>query len=94
MTFLDILGEDGLHPDEESEADAFARDTLIPPAKYARLAGLPSIGERTIRDFAEQVGVSAGIVLGRLQHDGVVGWQRFNHLKVRYKWDHEVADQP
>ena len=34
--------------------------------------------------------VAPGIVLGRLQYDGRVGWQRFNQLKVSYRWNHEV----
>jgi len=47
-------------------------------------------GERIIREFAERIGVSAGIVLGRLQFEGRIGWQQFNHLKVTYRWNHET----
>jgi len=91
MTFLDILGEDGLNPDEEREADDFARDTLIPPAEFTALVrpGV-TLSERTIREFAKRVGVSPGIVLGRLQHEKRIPWNRFNHLKVKYLWPHEA----
>jgi len=90
MTFLDILGEDGLNPQEEKEADAFARDLLIPPADYRALLANSLISERTIRDFAQQIAVAPGVVLGRLQYDRRIGWQQFNHLKVRYLWGHET----
>lgn len=89
MTFLDILGEDGLNPQEENEADIFARDVLIPPADYKSLLTQPMIGERMIREFAKHITVAPGIVLGRLQYDGRIGWQQFNHLKVSYRWNHE-----
>lgn len=90
MTFLDILGEDGLNPQEEREADAFARDMLIPPADYRGLVAQHALGERAIRHFARQINVAPGIVLGRLQFDGHLGWQQFNHLKASYRWNHEV----
>jgi HTH-type transcriptional regulator/antitoxin HigA len=90
MTFLDTLGEDGLDPQEEKEADAFARDLLIPPVEYKALLAHSSISERTIRDFAKRIGVSSGVVLGHLQYEGHIGWQQFNHLKVSYRWEHEA----
>ena len=89
MIFLDILGEDGLNPVEEREADAFARDLLIPHADYKTLLANPVIGERVITEFANRINVAPGIVLGRLQFDGKLGWQQFNHLKSSYRWDHE-----
>ena len=89
LTFLDILGEDGLNPQEEKEADAFACDWLIPPAQYRGLLSQSPIVERTIKDFAKQIGVAPGIVLGRLQYDRHLSRQHFNRMKVRYVWDHE-----
>ena len=89
MTFLDILGEDGLDPNEEKQADAFARDFLIPPDPYASFLLAGVFTEATIRRFAVSVNTAPGIALGRLQFDGHLGWHSFNHLKVRYSWTHE-----
>ena len=89
MTFLDILGEDELNPQEEREADAFARDWLIPRVEYRGLLSQSPIGEKAIKDFAKQIGVAPGIVLGRLQYDRHLSRQHFNRMKVRYVWDHE-----
>ena len=90
MTFLDILGEDGLKPHEEKEADVFARDMLIPSSDFKEFLAHNTLSERKIREFAERVGVSPGIVLGRLQFEQRIGWEQFNHLKVRYRWNHEI----
>jgi HTH-type transcriptional regulator/antitoxin HigA len=82
LTFVD--GLDGLNPDDEKEADRFAADWLIPPADARRLAGLRAQAE--IEDAAQLIGVSAGIVVGRMQHEGWLPRTHLNGLKVRYSW--------
>jgi HTH-type transcriptional regulator/antitoxin HigA len=89
LTFLDILGEDGLNPEEEEQANAFARDFLITAARYREFCGGGLFTEAAIRVFARQEGVSPGIVVGRLQFDHRLGWDRLTKLKVTYRWDHE-----
>ena len=89
LTFLDILGEDGLNPEEEEQADSFARDFLINSARYRIFCENGLFTEAAIRAFARQEGVSPGIVVGRLQFDRRLGWERLNKLKVTYRWDHE-----
>lgn len=91
MIFLDILGEDGLDPHEERQADAFARDFLIPPQAYQAFVAGGIFTEGAIKAFAVSLGIAPGIVLGRLQFDGHLGWQKFHHLKVTYRWAHEEA---
>ena len=41
--------------------------------------------ENIIR-FAYSVGVSAGIIVGQLQHHKVIGRNRMNFLKRRFNW--------
>ncbi len=70
--------------EEEREANAFARDVLIPP-KYA--AFLPQLRSKVaIRRFASSIGVSPGIVVGRLQHDDHIPKSHCNDLKRKYCW--------
>lgn len=69
---------------EEKEANAFARDRLIPPSFRARLPYLRTRPQ--ILAFAEQIGISAGIVVGRLQFDGLVYQSAFNDLKRKFDW--------
>jgi len=50
----------------ETEADSFASNLLIPHALEPRLAGVNSLA--AARQFAAEIGVSPGIVVGRLHH--------------------------
>ena len=64
---------------KEAEADRFSRDVLIPPRQAAELPRLRT--EESVQRFAEQIGVSPGIVVGRLQHDELWPHSRGNKLK-------------
>lgn len=73
----------GTTEEEEREADAFARDTLIPPEAYARLAA-GSKTRSSVTSFANEMRIDPGIVVGRLQKDGYLPYSQLNSLKVRY----------
>lgn len=75
-TFVDDDNDDDL---VEDEANTFAADFLIPPDNKPRLHRL--IAEEDVVSFATEIGVSPGIVVGRLQHDGKWGWEKGNRLK-------------
>ena len=83
MHFFDL--EHALTNAHEAEADAFARDMLIPPAHAPALATVADDADE-IATLADRLGVAPAIVLGRLQHERRVGWNRHAHLKVRYVW--------
>jgi HTH-type transcriptional regulator/antitoxin HigA len=75
-TFVD----DGTDNDMlEDEANGFAADFLIPPDNVSRLTSLTS--EHDVEAFAREIGIAPGIVVGRLQHDGLWGWNRGHSLK-------------
>ena len=68
----------------EAEADAFARHFLIPREHEDGLQGLRT--EAEIRAFAGRLGIAPGIIVGRLQHDGLLP-HRFGHrIKRRWAW--------
>lgn len=78
---------EGDSPDDdekEREADEFARNMLIPRIRVSELKRLRT--ERAIRDFAREIGVSTGIVVGRLQHDRILYPSAFNNLKRKLDW--------
>jgi len=79
--------EDQLADDDEREADAFARDFLIPPGKTMQLP--PMRSEVAVRQFAAQIGIAPGIVVGRMQKEGWLPWNYLNGLKERYTWVQE-----
>jgi HTH-type transcriptional regulator / antitoxin HigA len=88
----DHMGDDVVDPDMakyEEEADRFAADSLIPPVALAEFLRLhrKTLTNDEIHDFAESVGIGPGIVIGRLQHDGVLEHWQGNDLKQKLEWD-------
>jgi addiction module HigA family antidote len=83
-----VFIEDGdQESDEEREANAFAAATLIPGHALAGFGAEPGrVSLAAVREFARQVGVAPGIVVGRLQHDGVLPFTDGNALKRRLRW--------
>ena len=75
--------EDGEPPTEEKEADTFAADLLIPPSDVKVLLSRPWRKKAEVREFAGELGIAPGIVVGRLQHEGILPHSHFNDLKVR-----------
>lgn len=69
---------------EEREANQFARNVLIPPEHTHALPHLRT--KKDIRRFAASIGVSPGIVVGRLQRDKLLNYKYCNDLKVKYEW--------
>lgn len=72
--------------EEERQANDFASKLLIPDADYRRLKGLSFHQEKVVRGFAKEIGVSPGIVVGRLQHDRALPFSTLNRLKCRFAW--------
>ncbi len=71
----------------ESDADAWARNFLVPPSDWREFAESFRGGEGAIKNFAEEQGVAPGIIVGRLQREGIVPWgSRLNGLKRRLQW--------
>ena len=68
----------------EEEANAWAADRLIPPRYAPQLAGLST--KASVKAFARRIGIHPGIVVGRLQHDGLIAFRQMNDLKVRLRF--------
>ncbi len=80
-TFIDDDGDDG---ELEDQAESFARDLVIPPPKAERLR-LLVVHKSDVEDFAIEIDVADGIVVGRLQHDRLWPWEKGNQLKRRVR---------
>jgi len=81
--YLETNGEKS--PDE-LEADAFAASHMIPPTAFRRFVEAGDVSGTAVRAFAESLGISPGIVVGRLQKEGIIGWDTLNSLKVKFEW--------
>lgn len=84
-TFIEgVAGERTLDDDaraKEQQADTFAADLLIPPRDAVRLRSLKSLAD--VEAFAEEIGVSPGVVVGRLHNDKLRDWSWGANLKAR-----------
>jgi HTH-type transcriptional regulator/antitoxin HigA len=86
QVFLEIDHKD--RKKEEDEADTFASNMLITRAEWQQFIVQDSCcTESGIKDFAHKVGIAPGIVVGRLQHENLLSYDHFNHLKHSFEWD-------
>lgn len=69
----------------EREANEYAAQLIVPISYRDELLSLG--GSRfQIIEFAKKVGVAPGLIVGQLQHDGIIGFNQMQHLKRRYRW--------
>ena len=71
----------------ESEANQFASDTLIPPAVLSTFVQSNKFYSDDIYNFSKSIGISPGIVVGRLQHMGVLAVHQGNAFKQKLAWE-------
>lgn len=80
--FVDLEHDD--KNDIEEEADEFARNILIPKEEYNEFIKSTHIyTEKKIKDFSNCINITPGVVVGRLQKDGIIKWTEFNNLITR-----------
>lgn len=83
---MPILENTNLTEDEcEREANEYASQVIVPilyREEFLSLGGsrLPII------NFAKKVGVAPGLIVGQLQHEGMIAFNQMQHLKRRYHW--------
>src|SRR5262249_48833990 len=71
----------------ETEANAFAADTLIPRDRYSEFVRREApFGRSSVLGFAASLGVCPGIVVGRLQYDGLLPRTHLHGLRRRFEW--------
>lgn len=82
----DVFIEDGQQKSsKEAEADRFAADFLIPPTQWGQFIDQGRVpGRKDVIGFATELGIAPGIVVGRLQHEGILPRNFLNGLKVRF----------
>ncbi len=83
-TFL----ENGTHSPEwekqENEADRFAQITLIPEKEFKQFLLTGDFSHSSISSFSKNIGITTGIVRGRLQYEKLVSYKSHTG-RIRYK---------
>ncbi len=70
----------------EAEADEFARDMLVPSEAWGAFCDSGSFTPQSVRQFARSVQIAPFIVVGRLQKEKRLPYNRLTALKRRYEW--------
>lgn len=79
-----------VYSDQEKEANIFAAEVLIPHELDGELSRLRG-NKRNIINFAMKAGVSPGIVIGQMQHRGIIDHKYLNSFKRRFDWEDIIA---
>tara|TARA_R110000782_G_scaffold82642_1_gene162407 strand:+ start:496 stop:1584 length:1089 start_codon:yes stop_codon:yes gene_type:complete len=83
---IPILENTDLDEEEcEDEANEFASQVIVPMMYQEELIDLHT-SKSIIIDFAKKVGVAPGLIVGQLQHSGIIRYNQMQHLKRRYRW--------
>ena len=81
--------DNSLSPEElrrEKEADEFAANTLIPKDHWDHFRKIALFSKTKVLDFSQKINIAPGIVVGRLQKEGLIPYSHLNGLKERYDW--------
>ncbi|MFZ5524318.1 MAG: HigA family addiction module antitoxin [Pseudomonadota bacterium] len=84
-----LEGANGLDEGKEDEANRFAQEELIPRAAFTSFTRYGPFNKAVIRDFSRRIGIAPGIVVGQLQHAGLMPITHCNDLKQHFRWNHE-----
>ena len=81
VLFIDTEGQ--LDGEDEKKADEFASNILIPSESAKQLSKIP-IKETSIEQFAKNLNIAPGIVVGRMQKEKLIPWKTtLNKLKTK-----------
>lgn len=75
---------EGTSDEDEKAADLFASEVLVPSEELKSFVQSKIFTSDALKQFAELVDIDVGILVGRLQHDGIIGYNKFNSLKKKY----------
>lgn len=80
--FLEGLDTNSMDELKEDEANNFASDFLIPKNVLKQLMN-EEIDDEIINEYSKKYHIHKGIIVGQLQHKGVIPHNKFNEYKVK-----------
>jgi addiction module HigA family antidote len=70
----------------EEEANNFATEVLVGRKTFTAFLTENPRSKEAVKEFAAQKEIHPGIVVGMLQHHGIIPWSHLNYLKTRFSW--------
>lgn len=74
----------GIDDSDETAADEFARNILIPKEEFERFVSQNSFSRSSVIGFSQAICIDPGIIVGRLQKEGYIQYNWLNNLKTQY----------
>ena len=71
----------------EEEANRFAADTLTPPKALVEFIAQAKFTNEAILGFASKQGIGPGILVGRLQQEGLLEYYQGTKLMRKFDWE-------
>ena len=79
------LSKNNIEDDEEIEANTFARDSLLNKKDYEDFIRRHDFSISSIKAFARSQDVAPFVVIGRLQKERIIGWDKYQNYKTKYE---------
>ena len=80
----DVFKQEGVEQEDEDKADFFAEEKLIPNDAFFDFTAAGDFSRESILKFANRIGISAAIVVGRLQQKKIIHFSAHNDLRPQY----------
>lgn len=74
----------GTSDEDEKAADDWSGNTLIAEKEFDTFRQGNDYSEQGVRRFAKEQGIAPGIVVGRMQREGMIKYSMLNNLKEQY----------
>ena len=81
--FLEDLQGSPIDEAKEDEANQFAQKYLFPKVAFDGLTEISKISDEDILAFAKHYKTHPAIIVGQLQHSGIMGYNQGTHFKVQ-----------
>ena len=75
----------GTSKEDEDAADQFAKDILIPEQKFQMIVSKGDFSRNALLQYAAELGIDVGILVGRLQKEELIGYTDLNDLRPKYE---------
>lgn len=79
-----VWQEEGTTEQDERDANVWARNSVIPRKEFDAFKHVGKYTEQSICDYAAKLGIAPGILVGRLQYEGLIGGGVLNRLKREF----------
>lgn len=74
----------GTTDQDEKDADNWSGNTMINSTDFASFKNRRDYSEKSVLVFAREQEIAPGIVVGRMQREGMIKYSMLNNLKVQY----------